>query len=407
MYEENNLSNETEQKKNIFVSLKTIIALCILSGLIGGGIFLAGYSFIKSKPENSLVLGNTSKPTDNDTDKSTKQITNIKVDSVNSPANAVAKKVLPSIVGISVTTKVVNESWFGNTETEQVGEGSGIIYSEDGYIITNYHVVQDAITSAGEKNPKSRIRVFLYNDPETGIEADVIGYDISSDLAVIKISKTNLTPIEIGNSDELEVGNIVIALGNPGGLQFMGSVSQGIISGLNRVIEMEGTYENLTLIQTDAAINPGNSGGALVDINGRLIGVNSVKLAATGYEGMGFAIPVKDVKRITDDLIVNGNAQAVYLGITEDTRYTSELLQKNGYPAGIVVKEVVSGSPAKLAGIEAYDIITSFNGQKVTSMKELVSLKNKCKKGDKVTIKVYRQQNRFYGDYLDIEVTLA
>lgn len=396
-----------EESKKINVSIKTLIALCIICSFIGGGIFLAGYRLFGGPDNINSLLNITQSPDATGKTDGIKQITNINVDTVNSPANAVAKKVLPSIVGISVKTKVINKGWFGDTVAEQVGEGSGIIYKENGYIITNFHVIENAITAAGEKNPNSTVSVFLYEDPSTPVEAMVIGYDISSDLAIIKIEKDNLTAIETADSDKVEVGDIVLALGNPGGLQFMGSVSQGIISGLNRKIEVEGTYKDLTLIQTDAAINPGNSGGALVNVQGQLIGVNSVKLAASGYEGMGFAIPINDVVRIIDDLMINGNTQNAYLGITEDTRYTPDLLESNGYPGGIVVGTVDSGSPAEKAGIKAYDIIVEFNGTKVRTMDLLIKVKSGFKKGDTVTIKVFRQTNRYSGDYITFDVTLA
>jgi serine protease Do len=406
MYEYYN-NDYRSRKKSITLSVKSMIAVCILCGFIGGGMSLVGFNvFNKDVDSGNAFLGAT-ETHDKSQSQNTKNITNISVESVTSYANAVAKKVLPSIVGINVTTKVVNKGWFGDTVTEKVGEGSGIIYKEDGYIITNYHVVQDSITTAGEMNPDSQIKVHLYEDPETGIDARVIGYDIASDLAVIKIEKDNLTAIEIGDSDKVEVGDIVLALGNPGGLKFLGSVSQGIISGLNRSVEVDGVYKDLTLIQTDAAINPGNSGGALVDVEGRLIGVNSVKLAATGYEGMGFAIPVNDVVRIIESLIENGNAVYTYLGITEDTRYTAELLETNGYPGGVVVGSVANGSPAEKAGIKTYDIIVEFNGIKVRTMQELQNIKSSLRKGDVVNIKVFRQTSLFRGDYITFDVTLA
>lgn len=405
MYD-NELRHEYTKKKSS-VGFKTLVVACILCGFIGSGISLIGYNLLSPNNINNYQLNSTQTPAITGNNDNVKQITNINVDNVTSPANAVAKKVLPSIVGISVKTKVINKGWFGDTVTEQVGEGSGIIYRSNGYIITNFHVIENAITTAGEKNPNSTVSVFLYEDPKTAIEATVIGYDISSDLAIIKIDRDNLTAIEIADSDKIEVGDIVLALGNPGGLQFMGSVSQGIISGLNRTIEVDGTYKDLTLIQTDAAINPGNSGGALVNVQGQLIGVNSVKLAATGYEGMGFAIPINDVVRIADDLISNGNTQIAYLGITEDTRYSPDMLENNGYPGGVVVGNVESGSPAEKAGIKAYDIIVEFNGSKIRTMEELKDIKANCKKGDTVVIKVFRQTSRYAGDYINFNVTLA
>ena len=404
---------QTVQKKERKSGWKTVL-LCLLCGIIGGlAAFGIGKFSDNRKAKNQDNTASHVEATPVKTDENGniviehKDVT-INVDGVTSPATAVAEKVLPSIVGIRVKYKTEVTSWFfGTQETEGSSEGSGIIFTEDGYIITNHHVISEAVTSSGEKAANATLEVFLYEDSATAISAEIIGYDISSDLAVLKINRTGLTAIEIGNSDEVKQGDVSIALGNPGGLEFLGSVSQGIISGLNRTIAVESSkYKDIALIQTDAAINPGNSGGALVDITGKLIGVNSVKLVSDGYEGMGFAIPSNYAVSVVNDLIKNKDAVTVYLGVEENTDYTADLLEKNGYPGGVVVKSVAADSPAEKAGIEEWDIIVEFNGEKVRTMSDLISLKQKCTPGDTVTVRVYRV-GRFTGKYYNLNVTLA
>ena len=324
---------------------------------------------------------------------STSTKTSIVTESTDEAAvQAVAEAVSPSVVGIVVATS--SQSFFG-TGTSSESEGSGIIYSEDGYIITNYHVISDAVESNG------KISVYLESDSTTAISATVVGYDVSADLAVVKIDKNGLPSIEIGKSSDLKVGQTAIAVGNPGGMDFMGSVSKGIISGLDRTIQLENTTE-INLIQTDAAINPGNSGGALVNSSGQLIGVNSAKMASENFEGMGFAIPVDDVVEICDRIISKKDAPVGYVGVEISTRYDASTLQMMGYPAGVVVAGVAAGSPAANAGIEKGDIITQFNGTAVTGYTVFNSEKMKYSPGDEVTLTVYRG-----GKTYSVKITLG
>ncbi len=313
----------------------------------------------------------------------------------------VVKKVNESVVGIRATYSQVYSNIFGMPDAQQASsEGSGIIYKEDGYIITNFHVIEDAVENGAVKSDV-RIEVYLNSQMEEPYLAQVVGYDSSADLAVIKIEATGLSPIEIGDSDALEQGEWAIAIGNPGGLNFMNSASFGIISGLDRKIQIE-SVGMTNLIQTDAAINPGNSGGALVNAAGQLIGVNSAKLADEDFEGMGFAIPVNEVVEICDRIIENEGAPAPYLGISASTRYTSNILQSMGYPAGVLVVGVDAGSPAEAAGIQVEDIIVAFNGNQVTSFESLVSEKNKCKPNDTATLMIFRQ-----GKYQELSIVLG
>ncbi len=302
-----------------------------------------------------------------------------------SVVEAVAKKVTPCVIGIRTTTSV--NSFFGNQQTES-GEGSGVIYKEDGYIITNYHVIQDAITN----KRTAKIEVFLDNETGYSYNASVVGYNISADLAVIKINLTGLPTVEIADSDQINVGQYVITVGNPGGLEFMDSVTYGVISGLNRVVSSD---SDIKLIQTDAAINPGNSGGALVDTNGKLVGINSSKIVSEEFEGMGFAIPSKTVVEICDKIIAKENSPESYIGITLSEKYTADVLEFYGYPTGAVVLSVYDGSPAYEAGIRKGDIITEFNDKAISDYTVLEKLMNNCQPDQKVNVKIYRSGRNY------------
>ena len=308
---------------------------------------------------------------------------------------AVYEKCADSIVGIRTTSSL--NSFFGGSQ-EVSGEGSGIVYSTDGYIITNYHVISESSSSSSSSSyfgqssssgVAEKIDVYLPSDPETAISATVVGYNISSDLAVLKINKTGLTAIEIGDSDTLKVGQSVVAIGNPGGLQFMGSVTSGVIGGLNRTLTID-SVGTMKLIQTDAAINPGNSGGALVNSEGKLIGINSSKLVNTSYEGMGFAIPVNDAVKICKKLISNEGTAAPYIGVNVNTKYTSKVLQYYGFPSGAVVNSVDNGGPADSAGIKRGDIITKFGDTEIGEYTALGDALNQCSPGDTVKVEIYR-----------------
>ncbi len=320
-------------------------------------------------------------------------VTNITVDEqTDSVVQAIAQKATPSVVGIR-TTFAVN-SFFGGS-AESSGEGSGVIYTTDGYIITNYHVIQSVV-----EGQSGTIMVFTNGDTE-GAKATVVGYNISNDLAVIKINKTGLQAIEIAPSKDLKTGQFVAVIGCPGGLDFMGSISYGVVSGLNRKTSTEDTGA-AALIQTDAAINPGNSGGAMVNTQGQLVGVPSSKIASTEYEGMGFAIPSDTVVEICNRLISKENQPEPYVGINISERYDSSTLKMLGYPAGAVVQSVVSDSPAEKAGIKRGDIIVEFGGTSISSYQTLASAINDRSPGDTVTVKFYRS-----GKYYSTSITIS
>ena len=331
--------------------------------------------------------------TENGENNSSQSNLNITIDeTADSVVEAVNQKASPSVIGIRTT--VIGSGFWGNSQ-ESSGEGSGVIYSKDGYIITNYHVISDAVTYPSN----SKIEVFLKNPSTEPYDATVVGYNISADLAVIKIKASNLTPIDIADSDQLKIGQYVITIGAPGGLEFMGSVTYGIISGLDRVVSSD---SDIKLIQTDAAINPGNSGGALVNAKGELVGINSSKIASVEFEGMGFAIPSNTAVEICKTIIEKGNSPEPYLGISVSEKYTADVLKRYNMPVGAVVASVAEGSPAAAIGLKPYDIITKFGDTDITEYDVLQKLVSKSTPGQSVNLTVYRN-----GKYYSAKVTIG
>ncbi len=285
----------------------------------------------------------------------------------------IAKRVGPAVVGI---TGVVENylSIFGSTQSKS--QGSGIILSSDGYIVTNNHVVENT----------SKIYVTLNTGKE--YEAKIIGTDVQTDLAVIKIEpQEELTVAKLGDSTKLEVGERVVAIGNPMGVEFFGSVTQGIVSAVNRTVSIDNRTMNL--IQTDAAINSGNSGGALINVYGEVIGINSVKVSSAGVEGMGFAIPISEANPIISDLLEHGYVKGrPVIGIS--TRDVNEYMARSySWPVGVQVMEVTSQAAAN-AGLQQGDIITAVNGEKVETGESLNRIKDKHKPGDVLKLDVYK-----------------
>ena len=374
-YQQSAAKEETKKPKKSH-GVATVIVSVLLSAAVAVG---SCYAFLKYATDSksgkniSILQGSSS-------DGTSVENVSINIDEqVSSIAQAVSRKCNKSVVGIRTTVSI--SSFFGGTNSS-TGEGSGVIYSKDGYIITNYHVIKDAVSYSSGK-----IDVYLESVSTKPYSAKVIGYNIASDLAVLKIEANDLTPVQIGNSDKLSVGQYAITIGAPGGLEFMGSVTYGIISGLNRVVS---TDSNIKLIQTDAAINPGNSGGALLDETGSLIGINSSKIVSEEFEGMGFAIPVNTVVKICDNIIANKDKAEPYVGITVSESYSAEDLKSYGYPAGAVVLSVAEGSTAETCGIRRGDIITQFNGKTISEYTDYYKALKACEPGKEVEIIIYR-----------------
>lgn len=361
-----------KEKDRKTFSFGSLIAVALITAITVSGCFFA---FSKLVPSGNSASSPKVVTENNNTEK----IVEIN-GTIEELAQVAAEKASGSVVGVQTTFAVQN---FFMGESTSSGSGSGVIYKEDGYIITNYHVIAETIDSNN-----SSIMVFLDNNTEKGYEASVINYNISCDLAVLKIDKTGLNAIELADSDDLKIGQYVVAIGSPGGLEFMGSTTFGIISGLNR--EIATTDGNMNLIQTDAAINPGNSGGALVNTKGQLIGISSSKLVDESYEGMGFAIPINTVKTICDNLIAHEGEGEAYTGISVSYNYTEEVLKYYGYPTGAVVAGVDADSPADKAGIRRGDIITKFGNRKISEYTQYETALKDYYPGDKVEVTFYR-----------------
>ena len=395
------------RKKNKGIFFQMLI-VALISSIIGGGI-VAGYFEYLSPKMNDISSLKTNTPdlktNNNNTSGMVKKIEI--VEQSDSVVTAVAEKVGPSIVGINV--KFQGMDFFGFSSEPQISQGSGIIISEDGYIMTNNHVIENAIDyNSNNISEGATIEIYLPNQIGKPYIAQVVGRDVKTDLAVIKIDEKNLPAAELGDSDELKVGQAAIAIGNPAGLEYMGTVTAGIISGLNRTMPIT-DEQYVKLIQTDAAINPGNSGGALLNTKGQVIGVNTAKITGSEYEGLGFAIPINTAKEIVNNLIeykyVKGRPN---IGVYLDPWLTEDVAKQNNLPMGVLVSQVIPLSPAYYAGIEKGDIITHFNDIKVDSYEELEQEKNKNKPGDTVKIKIYRYNPKTQGgEYFTYDLTLG
>lgn len=372
---------------------KTVL-LPFACGILGAGVVI-GTCF--GVPEiRTNLLGSTSVVGESNNSSSNASVNTEQISLLDysNTAVGVAQKVLPSIVGINVTYSVNSIFYSGGTASAQ---GSGVIISDDGYILTNNHVVNSSSSSSFyELGKANKITVTLYND-DTEYEAKIVGTDEQTDLAVIKIDKDGLTAAELGNSDSVQVGEFCMAIGNPLGLGT--TVTDGIVSAVNREVTDEdgNTY---TAIQTNAAINSGNSGGALVNTQGQVIGINTLKVSGEGVEGVGFAIPINSTTDITDQLIKYNKVKRPYLGIG-GIELDEETAKANNLTVGIYVKTLEDFSAAEKAGIRVGDVIVKADGQDVKTMDELNAIKNAKSIGDKMTLTIWRD-----GKTEDIEVTL-
>ena len=361
-----------------------------LSGVIVGALLLwLLLPSLANQLPGSSQISNVSDSTGSSITQTATEVTNEVTDAV--------EKVSSAVVGITNIQDVAPNFWSqSSATTQEVGSGSGVVYKVEGnraYIVTNHHVVEGA----------KQIEVTL--DDGSKAEAQLVGSDIWTDLAVISISSEGIdTVAQFGDSDVLKQGETVIAIGNPLGLDFYGSVTRGIISGKDRSVPVDLNDDGVEdwstdVLQTDAAINSGNSGGALINIAGDLVGINSMKIAQSSVEGLGFAIPINSAIPIIEQLEKNGEVKRPTMGIslvdlTEvPAYYQQQTLQlPEEVNSGVVISQIVRGSAAEKAGLKQYDVIVEMDGQKIENAIQLRKhLYNEKQIGDKLQIKVYRQ----------------
>ena len=365
-----------------------ICALALVFALLGGALGAGGVIWYESsrgqtgtvsKNETAMLQGIREKSVLNTvTVDSGKEMTAAEVYAAN----------VNSTVGI--TTSITTNYW--GFQTTSAAAGSGFILTEDGYILTNYHVVENS----------NSITVAMYNGDT--YDATLIGYDESNDVAVLKVDAEGLSPVVLGDSDNLNVGDSVVAIGNPlGELTF--SLTAGLVSAKDREVTLSNSL-TMDLIQTDCAINSGNSGGALFNLYGEVIGITNAKYSSSSssseasIDNIGFAIPLNHVKNIVKSIIETGSITKPYIGVTVSS--VSSEAQGYGLPTGAAVRSVEADSPAAKAGLEENDIITEVDGTAINSSTELVNYVGEKTPGDELTFKVYRQ-----GEELELTVTIG
>jgi len=374
----NDKNNYSGRKRGFF----STVAVALISALLGGVIAVAMVPAIYGTKQPAATNQGVLNPGPTTPSINTGEVTNF-------PVAQIAKVTGPAVVGIA-NFKSTGAIFSGSALTE-VASGSGfIIDAQHGYIVTNNHVVAGA----------EKIVVSLADG--RNIDAKLVGADSRTDLAVVQISDTkNLVATKQGDSSKLQVGEPVVAIGNPGGQEFARSVTTGVVSATNRILDIEGEA-SFNLIQTDAAINPGNSGGPLVNYQGEVIGINSAKNQETGFEGMGFAIPMSDALPTITQLIEKGYASHPGLNVQIDPRYTAEYASQKGTPAGAYVAKVTPGGPAEKAGIRVADVLTKINGKDIKSSLALTHELFKYKPGDQVTVTIFRDNKT-----MDVSIQLV
>ncbi len=372
------LKQETKNRRSFGAGKVVALALCcsLLGGILGsvGGVLATK----TADPNRTTVLQGERENTVLD-------ITKIDTSKLMTQAEVYAANV-NSTVGI--TTSITTNFW--GFQTASAASGSGFIISQDGYILTNEHVIADS----------NAITVSFYDG--TSKEAKLIGYDASNDIAVLKVEAEGLTPVVLGDSDNMNVGDPVVAIGNPlGELTF--SLTAGAVSALEREVTTSSGV-TMDLIQTDCAINSGNSGGALFNLYGEVVGITNAKYSSSGSEAsidnIGFAIPLNNIRGIVKSIIENGYISKPYIGISVTD--VSKETQSYGLPQGASVKVVAEDAPAAKGGLQVNDIITAVDGKEITGSSDVVSIIKESEVGQVLKFTVYRQ-----GESLDLEITVG
>lgn len=384
---------EVKQKK---FSFKKIIALTLIVTIIGGLSIGAGITltsnYLEGNFQNAYANNNENTIGENNVDM--EGISQYNDEIIDSPIVKIAEEVGPSVVAI--TSKVRVSDWFNNRYTQE-GKGSGVIFdiNEDSVLIlTNSHVVNGA----------EELMVTLGEDID--VAAKAVGEDEATDLAIVEVNRkdipkeaySQIKPAIFGNSEDLEVGETAIAIGNP--LGYHKTVTVGVISALNR--ELNFPDQSLRLLQTDAAINPGNSGGALVNVKGEVIGINTIKIANTNVEGIGFAIPIDFAKPIIEELVDKGYVSRPYLGIM-GRDVDEEISELYEIPIGVIVVDVMEASAAHRSGMKKGDVIIEFDGVKITSMEQLSNLVKASEVGKETNVKIVREGK----EKIELKITLG
>ena len=399
--EENEFRSVINKKQNSSFGRNVIVPF--ISGVLGCSLVL-GTCFGVPNIREKIIGENNSQNTTSYENAGIVNPNLVSLSNYSDTAVFAASKILPSIVGISITYDVTTSNYFsmfgfggGNTTSQATASGSGIIISEDGYIVTNNHVVSSESQSTYyEISEAKSIKIKLFND-ETQYDATIIGKDSQTDLAVLKIEKTGLTAAEFADSDTVKVGEFAMAVGNP--LDLGTTITCGVVSAVNRKVQDSENSTTYTCIQTDAAINSGNSGGALVNSQGQVIGINTLKVSSTGVEGIGFAIPVNSTTDVIDQLKTYKKVKRPYIGISG--RDLNEATAKRyNMVEGIYIVTVDEFSAAEKAGLKVGDVIIEADGKKIKTMNELNEIKNTHSIGDTMKLKINR-------DGAEKEITLT
>ena len=374
------------QKPRIGWTAGKVVALALLCSLLGGAFGAGGMYLLSSEDGRAQAPTGNTAIVEGNRENSVIEISKVDTSKLMTQAEVYATNV-NSTVGI--TTSITTNFW--GYQTTSAASGSGFIFSADGYILTNFHVVEDS----------NSITVSMYDG--TTYAATLIGYDEGNDVAVLKIEAQNLVPVVLGDSDNLNVGDNVVAIGNPlGELTF--SLTAGSISAKDREITMS-NGATMSLMQTDCAINSGNSGGALFNLYGEVIGITNAKYSSSSsseasIDNIGFAIPINKARKIAESIIEKGYISKPYIGISVTT--VSKETQSYGLPQGAAVREVATDSPAEKAGLKVNDIITHIGGKEITGSTELTKFVTNAAVGDTIVLTVYRQ-----GESIELTITVG
>ena len=369
-----------KEKKPLSSGKVVALALCcsLIGGVLGAGAYMLSQENLFDDNNANIYQGNR--------ENSVIDIVNVDTSKKMTAAEVYATNV-NSTVGI--TTSVTTNFW--GYQTTSPASGSGFVLSDDGYIITNYHVIENS----------NSITVTFYDS--TSLPAQIVGYDASNDIAVLKVDAKNLKPVTLGDSANINVGDEVIAIGNPlGELTF--SLTRGVVSALDRQVTTSNNA-TMSLIQTDCAINSGNSGGALFNLYGEVIGITNAKYSGNSSSGasidnIGFAIPVNRIRTIVEDIIEKGFVSKPYIGVRVGT--VSEEAQRYGLPKGAALYEIAENSPAEDAGLQVNDIVVAIDEKEITSGADMINIVSDAKIGQVMKFTVYRNSN-----YIDVNLTVG